>query len=237
MKTLAIVLTLALVATSARAQDQRGEITLDAPEYRGTHANAPIPPELHIKNEGSDVGNHAGLCVISSILCDGRYQDVPGLEGGKESALWKAAKAREGGYYPEKLEQFVNEQLPGEKWFSWEGTGLDLLKEYSAKGYPVGVTMNTGALYNYESIHHMVSLVHLDDKLACVVDNNDPGKYHWMPADEFARRFVDGPKGWGFVWLRLPGGSHRFPLPAALLFASGALLWQTRRSPRRQVAP
>lgn len=239
MRRLLLIIALAATATGTvapcRAQepDRRGEIALDVPEYQGVRASAPIPPEDHIKNEGGSDG--AGLCVISSILANGRYQHVPGLEGGKDSELWREAKARPGGYYPEKLEKLVNEALPGEQWFSWEGDGTDLLERYSAAGYPIGATMNTGALYNYMPIHHMISLIHLDRDWACVVDNNDPGKYHWMPAREFGRRFPDAGKGWGFVWLRkTSAGAYILP-SALLLIASAAALFAAARS-RNQVA-
>ena len=215
-----------LAATTAWAQspDKHGEVALDQPRYQGTTANAPIPPELHIRNEGGSDG--AGLCVISSILANGMYQGVPGLEGGKRSTLWRDAKSRPGGYYPGKLEDLLKRTMPGEKWFSWEGDGTDLVAAYSAKGFPIGATMNTGALYGYQPIHHMISVIHLDDSWACVVDNNDPGKYHWMPRREYDRRFVDGKQGWGFVWLRDPvaAGGDLLILASVLMVAACVLI-------------
>jgi hypothetical protein len=230
IRTALLLAALLLAAAPARAQapderipDSHGEVAIDEPVYRGVRANAPIPPDLHIKNEGGSDG--AGLCVISSILANGRYQRVPGLEGGKDSTLWKTAKARPGGYYPGKLEALLKEVMPGEKWFSWEGKGTDLVAEYNAKGYPVAATTNTGRLYQYQPIHHMISTAHLDDDWACIVDNNHPKKYHWMPRAEYDRRFVDGDQGWGFVWLR----KHRvfsavLALAATLLGAAAALV-------------
>lgn len=228
-----ITVLLLLIASTQTAMghqpDGRGEVVTDVPEWNGVHANAPIPPDLHIKNEGGSDG--AGLCVISSILANGRYQHVPGLEGGKQSDLWLTAKSRPGGYYPGKLEELLKEVMPGEKWFSWEGDGTDLVAKYSADGYPVATTTNTGALYGYQSIHHMISNAHLDAEWACIVDNNDPGKYHWMPRAEFDRRFVDGQQGWGFVWLRKP---HVFAvaliLSAFLLAASAGLVYYGSQS-------
>lgn len=208
--------------TQAQSPDGRGEVVTLEPEYQGVRANAPIPPGQHVRNEGGSDG--AGLCVIASILANGEYQRVPGLESGKGSLLWRTAKGRPGGYYPEKLEALIKETLPGEKWFSWEGEGTDLVEEYSRRGYPVAATTNTGALYGYQSIHHMISNAHLDAEWACVVDNNDPGRYHWMPRAEFDRRFRDGPKGWGFVWLRKPDATTLAVLCAAALLAASAFL-------------
>ncbi len=224
---------------SASAQDKRGEIVLDVPKYEGTTANAPVPAEYHIKNEGGSDGS--GLCVISSVLINGAYQGIPALAGLKGSNLWKTAKSRPGGYYPAKLEKLLNEVLPGEKWFSWEGESTDLVREYSAKGFPVATTTNTGALYNYAPIHHMISLIHLDDKWACIVDNNDPGKYHWMPAQEYNKRFRDGQQGWGFVWLRMPESridEYQALGAAVLLMAGGMMLiiGHRRRAPVLVVA-
>jgi hypothetical protein len=225
---------LALVLIAQTASDRSEHVT-DTPEYRGVHASAPIPPELHIRNEGGSDG--AGLCVISSILANGAYQGVPGLDRLKDSTLWRTAKSRPGGYYPGKLEALLKQVLPGERWFSWEGPTPELVAEYSKRGYPVAATMNTGELYNWQSIHHMISIAHLDDSWACVVDNNDPGKYHWMTAAEYARRFPDGGQGWGFVWLRVPGrGDVALLIPAIILFtASGGVLLIPRRG--REVSP
>jgi len=73
----------------------------------------------------------------------------------------------------------------------------------------------------------MISLVeYRTGGLACVVDNNDPGVYHWMPATEFARRWIDGGEGWAFAWSRLPlvaKVSLIIIASALLLLASAAL--------------
>ncbi|WP_422923715.1 hypothetical protein [Singulisphaera sp. PoT] len=211
-----IALAVLLQPTLALAQgspDNRGEIALPSPTYRGETASAPIPKEFHVHNEGGSDG--AGLCVISSILCNGRYQGVPNLgvidpsipigQGGKDSPLWRSAKAAPGGYSPDKLERLLDRVLPDEKWASYVGTDTDVLDRLSRAGYAIGATMNTGALYQYQPIHHMISLVHYrKGGMACVVDNNDPGKYHWMPASEFDRRWIDGGIGWAFIWTRKP---------------------------------
>lgn len=199
---LLLLAALAVFTSSARAQqpDRRGEVALDQPEYQGVRASAPIPKELHAKNEGGSDGS--GLCVVASLRINGRYQRVPGVE-----ALWAEAKKRPGGYYPEKLEKLVGEVMPQEKWASYVGTDPTVLDSWSRRGYPIGATMNTGALYGYQPIHHMISLAHYrKGQLACVVDNNDPGKFHWMPAAEYDRRWIDAGEGWAFIWTRRVGG-------------------------------
>lgn len=197
---LGLALALGMLSPTA-AQDHRGESTTTSATYQGVTARAPIPTDLHIRNEGGSDG--AGLCVISSIIANGRYQGVPGLEGGKDSQIWRAAKAAPGGYSPTKLEALVERVMPGETWATMTGTDPSILSKLSAAGYPIGATMNTGAQYGYQPIHHMVSLIHHEpDGYACVVDNNDPGKYHWMPTQEFNRRWVDGSAGWAWIWTR-----------------------------------
>lgn len=233
MKRIALV---SLLATAAillgslcfgQEPDRRGEVALPTPEYRGVRASAPIPPEYHLKNEGGSDGS--GLCVIASAVINGSYQGVPGLAGGKDSALWKTAKSRPGGYYPEKLEKLIREVMPDEKWTSYSGQDATVLDTLSRKGLPIGATMNTGALYQYQPIHHMISLVHYrTGETACVVDNNDPGLYHWMPAQEFANRWIDGGEGWAFAWSRLPAAARAaislvILASALLLLASAAL--------------
>jgi hypothetical protein len=209
-------LALLLLAIPAMAHAQAVEHPTRVPSYRGTPANAPIPPAMHWRNEGGSDG--AGLCVISSLKINGNYQGVPDLD-----ELWRVAKSRPGGYSPTKLEDLLAQVMPDEKWASYVGTDPTVLHRLSGMGYPIGSTMNTGELYNYGRIHHMISLVHFDRErdLACVVDNNQPGIYSWMTTREYLSRWVDGGTGWAFVWLRkLPAD---FESLAVLLLAGGAI--------------
>lgn len=226
------------LSRSARAQepDARGEVVTDTPTYKGVTANAAIPADQHFRNEAGADG--AGLCVYASNTIDGVYQDVPELRDGRESKLWKYVKGRPGGSYPEKFEADLKAVGFETAWFQFEGTSdeaLAFIRHYNEQGLPVGVTMNTGALYEYQPIHHMVSLIHIDDSLVCIVDNNDPGKYHWMPREEFSRRFMDGPKGWFVVILyggRPPSLAPNAKMAggALLLAAAAMLLLRGRRS-------
>lgn len=203
------------------------EIRTDSPDFRGVRANAPIPPEMHLKNTVGTDGS--GLCVPSSITINGRYQGVPGVE-----SILERARQLPGGYGPDKLAGLLRETVPGEKYASYVGTDLSVLDKLSADGYPIGATMNTGSLYYYQPIHHMISLTHFDRSkgLACVVDNNQPGVFTWMRDTEFARRWIDGGTGWAFVWLRKARDAYTHRAAAAVLAASlvFAALWSRRVS-------
>ena len=204
---------------SAQLLDGQREQHRQEPAYNGSNANAPIPANLHVRNEGGSDG--AGLCVIASLRINGRYQGVPGVE-----QIWARAKTRPGGYSPDKLQGLLDETVPAEKWASYVGRDTGILEQLSSAGYPIGATMNTGELYGYQPIHHMVSLVHYDQAkdLACVVDNNRPGVFSWMTAREFSRRWIDGGTGWAFVWTRkaamaVAGGGGVILLVAAAVAA------------------
>lgn len=233
-----VVLALIFLPCVAVAQtpDRRGEIVSEKPEYRGERASAPIPPSMHVRNEGGSDG--AGLCVVSSILANGLYQQVPSLnvpnakgEAGKGSQLWRAAKAAPGGYYPEKLARLIQSDpvLRHEKYASYLGTGspkdLEMLERLSKAGYPIGATMNTGALYGYQPINHMISLVHYRrNGVAMVVDNNRPNMYSIMPASEWERRWPDHGVAWAWIWTRLPTTGQAVFISATFLGCLGAAI-------------
>lgn len=209
------------------APDRRGEYT--TPDDAGRSLNAPIPREYHILNEGGSDG--AGLCVIASLVINGAAQGVADFHRLKDSRLWRAAKARPGGYSPEKLAALLKELYPGLEWASIETDDPELIRKYSRAGYAVANTMNTGRQYGYMPIHHFVSTSHADASISCFIDNNDPGVWHWMPAAEQNRRFPDGGTGWLFVWLaRRDYGSWVLAagiLAASLVVAIGGRGWRT----------
>lgn len=235
----AAIAALAITGQDARSQetDRRGETVVERTSYRGESLSNPIPKQFHIRNEGGS--NGAGLCVISSILANGLHAGVPGLDvpdengqRGKGSKLWTTAKGRPGGYGPGKLASLVGEVLPDEKFASYVGTDYTVLDRWSKAGYKVGATMNTGQLYHYMPIHHMISLEkYRTDGTAWVLDNNRPGYWSVMPAAEFRRRWIDLGTGWAWIWTRRPStpvlavggvGLALFLLSLAALVASEA---------------
>jgi hypothetical protein len=225
----------------AQAPGNREMITAE-PAYHGSPASAPIPSKYHVRNEGGSDG--AGLCVISSVLANGMYQGVPGLDRpgndeasgtqmpGKGSALWQGAKRAPGGYSDDKLEALVKRTVPGEPYASHLGTDPSVLDRLSREGYPIGVTMNTGELYNGHPIHHMVSLLHYrSGGAACFMDNNDrPGVYRWISASAFARRWIDGGVGWAWIWTRLPATARSLFLPFVVAIVALVIVGRVRRN-------
>ena len=232
--TAALLLGLASTPRALAQQVDRWEVAADAPIFRGVQADVPIPPEDHFKNEGSAVDD-LGLCVGTSLMIAGKYQGVPGMELGKDSAWWKYIKSRPGGSYPEKLAEDVRRMFPDEKWISWEGDVTDLITAYTSRGIPVSATMNTGELYSWQGIHHYIVVGHLRDGLAMVVDNNDPRKYHWMAEADYQRRFIDGRQGWLFIWLRKSRSDSSATIVTISIAAAVACACEVSR--RQQLQP
>jgi hypothetical protein len=187
--------------------DERGEVWAQV-EYDGTTAYCPIPRSLRKKNEGGSDG--AGLCVIASQVTDGRYQQI----AAQVEELWRVAKTRDGGYWPERLKRLMAEVAPDLPYKSYEGTDVAWMEGVLKSGIPIGVTYGTGRGYQYQQIAHMVSLVHLDSERAGIIDNNFPGFVAWMPLGEFKRRFILGSDaGWAF-YLDVPAQPAPTPKPS-----------------------
>lgn len=219
---LALAIGLGLAPIAARADDAgpdaRGE-AWGGDRHAGTTARVLIPLPLRQRNTGGSDG--AGLCVIASMKTAGNVQGL----ADEVAALWEAAKRLPGGYSPQKLERLVADVAPSLKYVSYVGTDTEVVERLVRSGRPVGTTMNTGRLYGYRPIHHMVTTVHLDDRVAALIDNNKPEVTVWIPRAEYDRRFVDGPSGWAFAWEALPIAA-RLSLPLLILLgvAIGAAL-------------
>ena len=63
-----------------------------------------------------------------------------------------------------------------------------------------GVTVNGGT--------HMEALVYLDDKEACILDNNDTTNYHWMPRELFISEWKNS-NGWAVTMIYTPAAPVR----------------------------
>lgn len=93
--------------------------------------------------------------------------------------------------------------MPRERYLSSLEDDPRVLDRLSRAGYPIGSVMGWGQGYAGR-ISHMISLIHYRlGGRACVVDNNFPGEYHWMPESEYTARWrANG--HWAFILTRLP---------------------------------
>jgi hypothetical protein len=171
----------------------------------GREVTVDIPPEYRKKNIAS---KGLGCCVFRSTDHNAHDSQTRELYGFPE---WMVSKGIEGGGYPEKFDQLVKQickdrGVPVTKYLQHTGGEVEFLDAAMKTGRSVGVTyagkdprygMNTG-------IDHMVSLVHLDDKYACILDNNYINAYLWMTRAEFIQRWKDRGGGWAVLLLDSP---------------------------------
>lgn len=157
-----------------------------------------ILPNLRAKNVGGKDG--AGLCVFTSIMHSARDQC--------ERKLWNLQHDMTqelGGGYPEKVDQMIKKYGAGTKYVQYEGADLAVLRAALATGRSPGITYD-GTLdphYSYRKIAHMVNLVHLSEKWACILDNNFIGDTQliWLRPDAFKRTWMGGRNGWAVILL------------------------------------
>lgn len=157
----------------------------------------------------------AGCCVFRSAEHSARYQNTPELY---DFAEWMVKKGIVGGGYPEKVDKLIpqickDRGLPVVPYVQHVGGDPKFLELALKTGRMVCVTYSGKCpRYNGDIIAHMVNLVYMDDKVACILDNNFPNQYLWMTRDEFIERwngYNRGEKGWAFVLLTPP------PVPVA----------------------
>ena len=171
-----------------------------------TEVTCDLPVDQRLKNIGSRVDG-AGMCVASSWEMALRYQGLDALRGFRD---WCARSP--GGGYPAKLDkqirQFCQEKgLPVPDYVQYEGRDPVLLRAALAGGRMACVTYSGRDGVRYPGpIAHMVCLVHLDDRWACLLDNNGVGANQllWMTPDDFVQRWRGGGAGWAVVFLAPP---------------------------------
>lgn len=182
--------------------------TVAGPKHAdGTELSCDLPAEQHQRNTGGSDG--AGLCVFASMRHSGRWQNDPLF-----TELFDWMRRHPGGGYPEKVTAMLG-QCAKEKGFvvpqylQVESNDLEILKTACRTGRMPGVTYGRSPTGRYggQSISHMVSLVHADDRWFVVLDNNYPGgdQYEWMTPEEFRRAYAaTSGKGWCVVLLTPP---------------------------------
>lgn len=170
----------------------------NGPVHDGTEVTCDIPEEYRQHNVGGRDGS--GLCVFTSIEYVARFQN--------ELRLWdlqKSMRQEPGGGYPQKVDAMLKKYAPGVPYLQYQGSDPTFLEEVLKTGRPVAVTYNgRDPRYHNQTIAHMVTLVHLDSKNACILDNNFEKQYYWMSREEFLARWKGGREGWAVALLSPP---------------------------------
>lgn len=167
---------------------------------RGPGGEEPVcdlPTEYRMKNVGGRDG--AGLCVFTSINHSAFWQQVEALQ-----KFQKQMRAEPGGGYPEKVDAMIAKYAKGVEYVQHTGGDEEFLTLALKTQRMPGVTY-AGRDTRYNGpIAHMVNLIYLDDKAACILDNNFPDKPLWMTRKEFLDRWRDRGGGWAVVLLNSP---------------------------------
>jgi len=180
------------------AQDSNESSWVDGPSHEGVEVMVDLPPDQHVKNFGAP-NDGLGLCVFASMDMAARWHHMTEL-------IDVIHKVREGGGWPEKVSKVLRAYAPQRKFLQYEGVNPEMLDSSIKQRIPVCVTYGYSPRYRgLKTIYHMVILVHIDAKWACIVDNNFPGTFEWMSRAEFLRRWVHpSGKGWAYTFLEAP---------------------------------
>ena len=169
--------------------------TVNGPAHDGREVTTDLPVSQHLKNKGGSDG--AGLCVFTSLDHAGRWQNDPVFIGFRDFMTHYP-----GGGYPEKVDTMTKRKA--------DGLPANYVQFTDGDPKPLFLALHTGRMpcitYGYsprygQNIAHMVNLLYLDEKWACILDNNFPGTYEWVEYKEFLRRWRMGGGGWSVVLL------------------------------------
>lgn len=172
----------------------------------GVEVTCDLPESLRLHNTGGmgrrGPGTGSGLCVFTSITHGARFQN--------EVALWNLQKqmTMEPGVngYPQMVDAMLAKYAPGVKYIQYQGNDPAFLEDVLRTGRMLAVAYNgQDTRYGNKVIGHMVNLVYLDDKEACILDNNFEKKYYWMTRKEFLDRWhVSNGDGWAIALIAPP---------------------------------
>jgi hypothetical protein len=167
--------------------DGKEEIAVDLPESEKK------------RNVGGRDG--AGLCVFTSIEYAARWQNERRLID-----LQARMKREPGGGYPDKVAAMIKKYGAGSPYVQYEGNDASILKAALRSGRMPCVTYNGHDCHYNGTIAHMVTLVHLSDRWACIGDNNftKDNQYVWMTPNQFLQRWRGNQQGWCVVLLHAP---------------------------------
>lgn len=158
------------------------------------------PAKLASKNTGGTDG--AGLCVFTSVNYCAHWQNERLLQ-----QFQKQMEREKGGGWPEKLDEMIARYAPGTEYLQYEGRDMEFLSRILKTSRMVAVTFSgaDGRFYKGR-VAHMVVLVHLSERWACIRDNNFVGENQllWMTPDEFLDRWTYYKTGWAVVLFAPP---------------------------------
>ncbi len=178
----------------------------------GVQVALDLPRELHMRNTGGSdgprgPGSGSGLCVWTSLNHAAYWSNIELL-----FKLQDYAKQRPGGGYPAKVDKYMvdiakEKGVPTPRYVQIESRDPSLLRAAIRSGRMVSTTYcySPSGRYGGQRIAHMVTLLHLDATRACVLDNNFPGTYEWMTADEYLRCATGGSGNFWAVVFAAPG--------------------------------
>lgn len=180
-----------------------GSIALFSPLLSATKAtvsNVPLDPETqrevqcdlprsqHLRN----LPDGGGCCVFASIDMMSRWHNFHPMIGVLQDRL--------GGGWPQLVTKTFQRRAPGfTGYVQAEGSQTEQVIDWAMRtNRIVCVTYGYGERYQGSfnpsgQISHMVIFLHMDPEntpnaRACVLDNNFPGTYEWMPRAEALRR-------------------------------------------------
>lgn len=133
-----------------------------------------------------------GSCVHATMISLMRWQGRPHLAN-----KWKRTYAN--GEWPNGLASKFDRA--GVRYAYTDKGDVKFLEWASRTRRGCGITVRGGA--------HMVALVHLDDKWACLLDNNNISKYKWVSRESMIAEWKAS-HGWAVTVLYTPSS----PLPA-----------------------
>lgn len=163
----------------------------------GTEIQIDIPVECRMRNIGSKI-DRAGMCVTTSASIAANWCGLKDWVGLRD---W-AAKADRGGSWPEKhlkqIKQYADKiGQPDPGWAHYVGSNpAPFLDATLQSGRMACVSWMRGG--------HWLNLVHLDEKRACIMDNNgDPNNFTWMSRESVLKQ-INSPYAWVGTWVAPP---------------------------------
>lgn len=188
------------LASSAAVQTPIAAITVGGPTGPGgIEVQCDFPVDQRTKNVGGTDG--AGLCVFSSIGHAARWQNESRLKNFQE-----VMRKEKGGGYPSKTDAMIKKYGKGTEYVQYEGSDPTILDLAIKSGRMPSVTYDGRDPHYKGRIAHMVNLVFMDDKLACILDNNYVAENElvWLSRKEFLDRWTGGKTGWCVILLSPP---------------------------------